>query len=89
MATRKRWLLLMKRDNLVKCEAGTKTQTRRTNKRLEGILAGDELYFRHDYKTTYNFASGPYIATADAGWAIARKMAFNETRGYRHGGKKA
>jgi hypothetical protein len=62
----KRWLLLMTKENLAKCEAGAKTQTRRTNEQYLGIMAGDELYFRSDYNTTYAQASGPYLATADA-----------------------
>lgn len=62
----KKWLLMMKKENLVKCEDGSKTQTRRQNLRLAQIKAGDEIYFRPDYKTTYAIASGPYIATQDA-----------------------
>jgi len=62
----KRWLLLMTKENLAKCEAGTKTQTRRLNQRYLGIKAGDTIYFRSNYKTTYKTASGPYYATTDA-----------------------
>jgi len=64
----KRYLILMTPGNLVKCENGTKTNTRRTSERLAGIKAGDEIYFRSNYKTTYKTASGPYIATEDARW---------------------
>jgi hypothetical protein len=64
----------MTRGNLVKCEDGTKGQTRRCNERLAGIKAGDEVYFRSDYKTTYLTASGPYIATEDARWEAAQDI---------------
>jgi hypothetical protein len=30
------------------------------------IKKGDQIYLRRDYKTTYENASGPYIATEDA-----------------------
>ena len=62
----KRWLLLMTKENLAKCEDGSKTQTRRINKRYSGIKAGDQIFFRSNYKTTYKTASGPYEATQDA-----------------------
>lgn len=64
----KRWLIMMTPDNVVKCENGTKTNTRRTNARLAGIKTGDEIYYRSNYKTTYKTASGPYLATEDARW---------------------
>jgi hypothetical protein len=64
----KRYLILMTPGNLVKCENGTKTNTRRTSERLAGIKTGDEIYFRSNYKTTYKTASGPYLATDDARW---------------------
>lgn len=64
----KRWIILMTKENLAKCESGVKTQTRRDNERYAGIKKGDEIYFRRDYKTTYKTASGPYIAQADASW---------------------
>lgn len=64
----KRWLILMTKENLAKCESGVKTQTRRDSERLAGIKKGDQLYFRSNYKTTYATASGPYIAEEDAKW---------------------
>ena len=64
----KRWLILMTKENLAKCESGDKTQTRRVSERLSGIKKGDNLYFRSNYKTTYEDASGPYLSTADAKW---------------------
>ena len=64
----KKWLIMMKPENLMKCENGTKTQTRRSNKRYEGIEAGDHLFFRSNYKTTYLTASGPYLATEKPRW---------------------
>jgi hypothetical protein len=56
----------MTKENLVKCEDGSKTQTRRVNERYKGIKKGDTLFFRSNYKTTYQTASGPYEATNDA-----------------------
>jgi hypothetical protein len=56
----------MTKENLVKCEDGSKTQTRRSNKRYANIKRGDTLFFRSNYKTTYAQASGPYLANADA-----------------------
>ncbi len=64
----KRWLILMTKHNLAKCESGEKTMTRRDTERLSGIKAGDQIFFRSNYKTTYATASGPYIADKDAFW---------------------
>jgi hypothetical protein len=61
-----RHLLLMTKPNLAKCENGSKTQTRRCNKQWLKIKKGHWVYFRSDYKTTYENASGPYLATEDA-----------------------
>lgn len=66
-----RWLILMTKENLVKCREGLKTQTRRGNARFATMKAGDEIFFRCGYKDTYATAevkSGKYIATADARW---------------------
>jgi hypothetical protein len=70
----------MTKGNLVKCEDGSKTNTRRCNERLSGIKTGDEIYFRSDYKTTYITASGPYIATEDARWEAAQDISEEDAK---------
>jgi hypothetical protein len=76
----KHWLLMMKPDNLKKCESGAKKQTRRENKRFLGIRAGDYLFFRSNYKTTCKTASGPYIATEDAKWEYLQDISEEDAK---------
>ncbi len=74
----KRWLILMTKENLAKCEAGTKTMTRRDTERLAGIKTGDQIFFRSNYKTTYATASGPYVADKDAFWEDLQDITPND-----------
>ena len=70
----------MTKENLAKCEAGLKTQTRRDSERLAGIAKDDHIFFRSNYKTTYLTASGPYLARADAKWESLNDISEQDAR---------
>lgn len=74
----KRWLLLMTKENLAKCESGAKTQTRRDNPRYQYIRKGDEIYFRSNYLATYKTASGPYDVVDNLRWENLQDISAND-----------